>query len=37
MEIKLNFEQPLQISSDNANDLVKVIFEDTRFIYDFTG
>ena len=37
MEIKLIFEEPLEISSGDANDLVKIKFEDTRFIYDFTG
>ena len=37
MKIRLIFEEPLEISSGDANDLLKITFEDTRFIYDFTG
>lgn len=36
MLIQLQFEDPLVISSSDP-DKVKVIFEDTSLIYDFTG
>lgn len=37
MKISLLFQDPLQISSEAQNDLLKVRFRDTRFIYDFAG
>ena len=36
MLIQLQFENPLEISSSDP-DKVKVVFEDTSLIYDFTG
>ena len=36
MEIQLDFEDPIQISSGEF-DLVRVTFDDTRLMYDYTG
>lgn len=36
MDIKIDFEKPSKISSDQP-DIVRVTFEDTSLLYDYTG
>lgn len=36
MEVQLNFEDPKQISSGEL-DVIRVTFDDTSLMYDYTG